>query len=143
MIRGKEVALSLLVVGTAAAAGYVFRSSARRRRLRGRSKASIGARIVEEVPHEATVVDISNDQLRDLPSARRAIDRAISNDAREEWEHVTLEREGAWMVVDALRRSLPYYENDDRRYNGVYVRYDDRIVVLDAIGWARIEEPVH
>ena len=58
-------------------------------------------------------------------------------------EIVTLERDGAWSVVDAVRDSLPYYDGDAGEYNGVYVRYGDRIVVLDAIGWARLEEPLY
>ena len=141
VIRGKDVAVSLLVVGTAAAAGYALQSG-RARDVSARSSADIGARIVEEIPQDATVVDASSDRLRTVPGARRAIDRAISNDAREEWEHVTLEHDGAWDIVEVVRRSLPYHDADDGAYNGVYVRYDDRIVVLDAIGWARVQEPL-
>jgi hypothetical protein len=140
-IRGKDVALSLLAVGTAAAAGYVLRAGATRSGT-VRSKADVGARIVDDVPSRATVVDVSCDRLREIPGARRAIDRAISNDAREEWEHVTLESDGAWNVVEHVRRSLPYHDGRDDEYNGVYVRYDDRVVLLDAIGWARVEEPI-
>ncbi|MFP9190288.1 hypothetical protein [Natronosalvus vescus] len=141
MIRGKDIAVSMLVVGTAAAAGYLIRSR-ERPTARARSKADVGARIVEEIPENVTVVDSSSRRLRALPGVGRAISRAIRNDAREEWEHVTLEREGSWEIVDALRRSLPYYESDGDGdgYNGVYVRHEGRIVVLDAIGWARIEE---
>ena len=144
MIRGKEMALSLLAVGTAAVAGYVLHSG-QRADCSSRSKADLGARIVghDEVPDTATVVDITSERLGKIPGARRAIDRAVRNDAREEWEHVTLEREGAWSVVDTVRGSLPYYDDDGRFYNGVYVRYNDRIVVLDAIGWAKLEEPLH
>ncbi|WP_265108968.1 hypothetical protein [Halosolutus halophilus] len=141
MIRGKEIGLSLLAVGTAAAAGYVLRAG-RSRSTAARSKADLGARIVEDVPSGATVVDATSDRLDRIPGARRAIDRAVRNDAREEWEHVTLERDGAWTVVDAVRRSLPYYDATGCEYNGVYVRYEDRIVVLDAIGWARLEDPL-
>lgn len=141
MIRGKDVAYSLLAVGTAAAAGYVLRAGSNRR-ANGRSAAEVGARIVEEVPQDVPIVDASCDRLREIPGAQRAIERAITNDAREEWEHITLERDGAWNVVDRLRRSLPYYDDGATDYNGVYVRYDDRIVVLDAIGWARVEEPL-
>ncbi|MFP8955142.1 hypothetical protein ACLI4Y_00300 [Natrialbaceae archaeon A-CW3] len=139
MIRGKDIAVSMLVVGTAAAAGYLLRSRGRSP-AGARSKADVGARIVEEIPENATVVDSSSRRLRALPGVGRAISRAIRNDAREEWEHVTLEREGSWEIVDALRRSLPYYESDGDGYNGVYVRHEGRIVVLDAIGWARVEE---
>ena len=144
MIRGKDMALSLLAVGTAAAAGYVLRSG-QRTDSPSRSKADLGARIVDhhEVPVDATVVDITSKRLSDIPGARRAIERAVRNDARDEWEHVTLEREGAWSVVDTVRGSLPYYDGSGAEYNGVYVRHDDRIVVLDAIGWARLEEPLH
>ncbi|MFC4542699.1 hypothetical protein ACFO5R_12280 [Halosolutus amylolyticus] len=142
MIRGKEIGLSLLAVGTAAAAGYVLRSG-RSRTSSARSKADLGARIVEDVPTGATVVDATSNQLDRIPGARRAIDRAVRNDAREEWEHVTLDRDGAWSVVDAVRSSLPYYDAAGCEYNGVYVRYEDRIVVLDAIGWARLEDPVY
>ncbi|MFP8890912.1 hypothetical protein ACLI4U_14275 [Natrialbaceae archaeon A-CW2] len=141
ILRGKNVALSLLAVGVAAVAGYLLRSRGGDRAT-GQPKADVGARIVEDIPAEATVIDASSERLRELPGVGRAIRRAIRYDAREEWEHVTLEREGAWDIVDALRRSLPYYENDDDAHNGVYVRYDDRVVVLDAIGWARMEEPV-
>ncbi|WP_049921829.1 hypothetical protein [Halopiger djelfimassiliensis] len=144
MLRGKDVALSLLAVGTAAAAGYVL-SANRSRDTDACSKADLGARVVgrADVPDDATVVAATSRQLDEIPGARRAIDRAVRNDAREEWEHVTLERDGAWSVVDAVRESLPYYDGSDDRYNGVYVRYRDRIVVLDAIGWARLEEPLY
>ncbi|SDK78876.1 hypothetical protein [Natronorubrum texcoconense] len=144
MIRGKELALSVLAVGTAAVAGYVLHAGQRTDRP-SRSKADLGARVIghEEVPRGATVVDISSQRLGDIPGARRAIDRAVRNDAREEWEHLTIDHEGAWSVVDAVRGSLPYHDGNGCEYNGVYVRYDDRIVVLDAIGWARLEEPLH
>ncbi|WP_226480596.1 hypothetical protein [Natrinema amylolyticum] len=144
MIRGKDMALSLLAVGTAAVAGYVLRSE-RSAAHTSRSKADLGARVVgpEDIPDEATVVDASAQRLGEIPGARRALDRAVRNGAREEWEHITLERDGAWSVVDRIRQTLPYYDaDDDSEYNGVYVQYNDRIVVLDAIGWARLEEPV-
>ena len=143
MIRGKEMALSLLAVGTAAVAGYVLHSG-QRTDSPSRSKADLGARIVDhhEVPEGATVVDSTSQRLGDIPGARRAIDRAVRNDARDEWEHVTLDRDGAWSVVDTVRGSLPYYDGNGGEYNGVYVHHDDRIVVLDAIGWARLEEPM-
>jgi len=143
MIRGKEMVFSLLAVGTAAVAGYVLRSE-RSRTSASRSKADLGARLVSpaDVPTDATVVDASARRLGEIPGARRALDRAVRNGAREEWEHITLERDGAWSVVDRIRESLPYYESDTDAYNGVYVRYNDRIVVLDAIGWARLEEPI-
>lgn len=144
MIRGKEMALSLLAVGTAAVAGYVLRSG-QRTESPSRSKADLGARVVdrEAVPDDATVVDVTSQRLGDIPGARRAIERAVRNDARDEWEHVTLDREGAWSVVDTVRGSLPYYDGSGGEYNGVYVHYRGRIVVLDAIGWARLEEPLH
>ena len=143
MIRGKEMVFSLLAVGTAAVAGYVLRSG-RSRTSASRSKADLGARLVSPaaVPTDATVVDASARRLGEIPGARRALDRAVRNGARDEWEHITLERDGAWSVVDRIRESLPYYESDTDAYNGVYVRYNDRIVVLDAIGWARLEEPI-
>ncbi len=143
MIRGKGMALSLLAVGTAAAAGYVLRSSRTRAR-DGQTRADVGARIVEEkeIPDDATVVDVSSRRLQDLPAAGEAIERAVRNDARDEWEHVTLERDDAWHVVDALRASLPYHDADGAEYNGVYVHCDGRVVVLDAFGWVRLEEPI-
>lgn len=143
MIRGKDMALSLLAVGTAAAAGYVLRSEQSAANT-SRSKADLGARVVgpEDVPDDATVVDASAQRLGEIPGARQALDRAVRNGAREEWEHVTLERDGAWSVVDRVRQTLPYYDADGNEYNGVYVQYNDRIVVLDAIGWAHIEEPL-
>ena len=143
MIRGRDVALPLLAVGTAVVAGYLLQTE-RARDVRARTKADVGARIVEtgEIPQDATVVDVSSRRLRELPGVRRALDRAVRYDARDEWEHVTLERSGAWEVVDSLRRSLPYYEAAGEGYNGVYVRYGDSVVVLDAIGWARVEEPL-
>ncbi|EMA32363.1 hypothetical protein C446_14664 [Halobiforma nitratireducens JCM 10879] len=140
------MALSLLVVGTAAVAGYVLRSRRSSDEDGGsRSKANLGARIVDRsnVPHGATIVDASSDRLADIPGARRAIGRAVRNDAREEWAHVTLDRDGAWSIVDAVRNSLPYYDGGETEYNGVYVRHGDRVVLLDAIGWARLEQPRH
>lgn len=141
-VRGRDVAVSLLVVGTAAAAGYVIQRG-RDPRKHGPSGAEVAARIVDpgEVPIGATVVDASSRRLRELPGAGRAIDRALAGDAREEWAGVEIDREGAWEVVDALQRSLPYHEADRGGYNGVYVACDDQVVVVDAIGWARIEEP--
>lgn len=143
MIRGKDMAISLLAVGTAAVAGYILRSERSRSRI-SRSKADLGARLVgpEDVPDDATVVDATAERLGEIPGARRALDRAVRNGARDEWEHIMLEQDGAWSVVDRVRESLPYYEDDGGAYNGVYVRYNDRIVVLDAIGWARLEEPI-
>lgn len=143
MIRGKDMALSLLAVGTAAVAGYVL-SSEQATAQTSRSKANLGARVVgpEDVPDDATVVDVSARRLGEIPGAREALDRAVRNGAREEWEHVTLDRDGAWSVVDRIRQTLPYYDADGDGYNGVYVRYNDRVLVLDAIGWARLEEPI-
>ncbi|SEW15226.1 hypothetical protein [Natrinema salifodinae] len=143
MIRGKDMALSLVAVGTAAVAGYVLRSE-RSDVGASRSKADLGARIIDpdEIPPDATVVDASANRLGEIPGARRALDRAVRNGAREEWEHVTIDRDGAWSVVDRIRESLPYYDADGRAYNGVYVRYNDQVVVLDAIGWARLEDPI-
>lgn len=141
MIRGKDVALTLLVVGSAAAVGYVL-STDRSKSSAGTPKACLGARIVDEVPDDASVVDISSRRLGEIPRARRTIDRAIRTDAREEWAHVTLAHDEAWTVVDEIRRSLPYHEANNTAYNGVYVYVDGTIVVLDAIGWARLEEPV-
>lgn len=140
-VRGRDVAVSLLVVGTAAAAGYVIQQGQGPRE-HGPSSAEVGARVVEpeEVPVGATVVDASSRRLRKVPGADRAIARAVEEDAREEWAHVEIDREGAWEVVDALQRSLPYHEAEDGEYNGVYVACEDRVVVVDAIGWARIEE---
>lgn len=141
MFRGKGMALPLLAVGTAAAAGYILRSE-RSRNCTARSKANLGARIVAEAPDGATVIDASTRRLAEIPGARTAVERAIHSNARDEWEHVTLERDGAWSIVDAVRDSLPYYDADRGEYNGVYVQYDDRVIVLDAIGWARLEEPI-
>ncbi|MCU4926151.1 hypothetical protein OB905_09175 [Halobacteria archaeon AArc-dxtr1] len=141
MIRGKDVAFSLLVVGTAAAAGYVLQSGRTADRT-ARSKADIGARIVDRVPANATVVDVSHEYFTRRPSLREAIERAVRTDAREQWANVTVERDGAWSVVDAIRTALPYHEGDGTEYNGVYVRCGDRVVVLNAIGWARVEEPL-
>lgn len=145
MLRRNDLALSVLVVGAAAAAGYALRSrSTRSRTDRDSRTADVGARIVDrtEVPTGAMVVDAASSRLAEIPGARRAIVRAVRNDAREEWEHVTLHRDGAWSVVDAVRDSPPYHDGDDDELNGVFVCYGDRIVVLDAIGWAQLERPV-
>lgn len=141
MLRGRDVALSLLTVGTAAAVGYLLRSD-RTRTDRGELKANVGARIVEDVPDGAVVVDVSSRELQSIPVVRDVIGRVLRADATEEWTHVTLETDDAWDVVDALRGSLPYYEGDGTAYNGIYVRCRDRIVVIDAIGWARLEKPI-
>ncbi|MFC3960143.1 hypothetical protein [Halovivax cerinus] len=141
MRRGRTLGLSALVVGAAAVVGYALRSG--RTRARGRVRASIGARIVEDVPTAATVVDSSSERLRDIPGARRAIERAVCADDPSQWTEVTFSDDGAWNVVDALRGAFPYYDGDDGEYNGVYVRRGDRVVVLDAIGWAHVETPTH
>lgn len=140
-VRGRDVAVSLLVVAGAAAAGYAVQRGQGRTE-HGPSSAEVGARVLDpgEVPIGATVVDASSRRLRELPGVGRAIDRAIADDAREEWASVGIDREGAWKVVDALQRALPYHEADRGGYNGVYVACDDRVVVVDAIGWARVEE---
>lgn len=139
-IRGKDVALSLLAVGTATAVGYMLRAG-QHRSSAATSNADVGARIVEDIPDGATVIDTSSDRLRDIPGVQTAIKRAIANDARDEWEHVTLEQTGAWRIVDHIRRRLPYHDSTAGDYNGVYVRHKDRVVVLDAIGWARVKQP--
>lgn len=143
MIRGKELALSVLAVGTAAVAGYVLHSG-QQTDCPSRSKANLGARIIarEDVPRGVTVVESTSQRLEEIPGARRVVERAIRADADEEWAHVTIEHEGAWSVVDAVRGSLPYYDGKHGEYNGVYIQYDGRFVVLDAFGWARLEEPL-
>ncbi|WP_394348633.1 hypothetical protein [Halovivax sp.] len=142
MRRGRKLGLSVLAVGAAALAGYVVRSE-RPTREPTRARASIGARIVEEVPPSATVVDVSSRRLGEIPGARRAIDRAVSADDRDRWTEVTFSDDDAWSVVDALRGSLPYHEADDEGYNGVYVKHGEDIVVIDAVGWARVEGVAH
>lgn len=139
-VRGRDVAVSLLVVGTAAAASYAIQRG-RDRTEYGPSSAEVGARLVDpdEVPIGATVVDASSRRLRELPGVGRAIERAVADD-EEEWVGVEIDSEGAWEVVGVLRRSLPYYEGESGEYNGVYVAFEDRVVVVDAIGWARVEE---
>ena len=141
MHRGKGMALSLLAVGTVAVAGYVLQTGESSNET-ARSKANLGARVVADVPDGATVVDVSTRELAEIPGVRTAVERAVRTDASDQWAHVTLERDGAWTVVDTIRSSLPYYDADRGEYNGVYVRCDDRVVVLDAIGWARLEEPL-
>jgi len=121
MIRGKDMAISLLAVGSAAVAGYVLRSE-RTGTCTSRSKADLGARLVgpADVPDDATVVDASARRLGEIPGAHRAqIEPSVT--ARDEWEHITLESDGAWSVVDRIRQSLPYYDADTGSYNGVYV----------------------
>ena len=139
MLRGKEIALSVLAVGTAVAAGIVLRTGFGSQS-NDRARASIGARVVEKVPSEATVVDVSSRRLRHISGARQVIERAVSEGANEEWAEVTLHEDGAWETVDMLRRSLPYHDAAGTGYNGVYVRCGSRIVLLDAVGWERIEE---
>ncbi len=136
-VRGLVV--PAFVVGSAAVAGYLL--SSRREEHPVGTRAEVGARIVEEVPPGATLVDVSSPALAELPAASRAIDRAIATDARERWVHVDLGKRG-WELVDRLRDSSPYHEDDGTGYNGIYVRSDDRVVVLDAIGWTRVVEPI-
>lgn len=144
LIRGKDVALSLLVVGTAAAVGYVLTAD-RTGDESGRSKADVGARIVDpaDVPVDVTILRASDDRIQQVPLLRQAIDRALRSGAHDEWAHIMVDCDGAWSVVDAIRTRFPYHESDGAGYNGVYVRCDDRIVVIDAIGWAKVEEPLH
>lgn len=136
--RRSRFVISLLSVAIAATVGYLIRSI-RKRSDSVTTKADVGARIVSEVPHDVTVIDVSSKRLRTLPGVLRAIDKAVRNDASERWAHVTLESERAWELADALRESLPYYETSGPEYNGVYVKCNDRIIVLDAIGWAKTE----
>nr|WP_247731166.1 hypothetical protein [Halovivax limisalsi] len=138
MRNGRAIGLSLLAVGTAAVAGYVLRSGRSRASI-ARVEASIGARTVEDVPSTATVVDVSSDRLRDIPGAKRAIERAVDASADDGWVEVTFADRDAWSVVDSLRGALPYYDGCAGEYNGVYVRADDRFVVVDAVGWAELE----
>ncbi len=140
MSTRNDLVLSAVVVGAAAAVGYLLRWHRGTNRA-AQTAANIGARIVghQEIPDGATVVNVTSRQLGEIPGAKRAITRAIRTNAREEWAHVTLKRDGAWAVVDALRGSLPYYDGDAGEYNGVYVQYGDHVIVLDAIGWARPE----
>lgn len=140
MRNGRTLGLSLLAVGAAAIAGYAVRFGRSRERL-SRAQASIGARIVEDVPATATVVDVSSRRLREIPGACRAVDRAIDAGSADQWVEVTFTDRDAWTIVDSLRGALPYHDGERGEYNGVYVQADDRIVVLDAVGWARIEEP--
>ena len=140
MGRGRTLGVSALVVGAAALVGFALRLGRRRRR--AHVQASIGARIVEEVPQAATVVDSTSRRLQEIPGATRAIERAVAGDDAS-WAEVTFTDESAWGVVDTLRETVPYYDGDDGEYNGVYVRWDDRVVVLDAVGWARLEEATY
>ncbi|ELZ11957.1 hypothetical protein C479_05912 [Halovivax asiaticus JCM 14624] len=141
MGRGRTLGLSALVVGAAALVGFALRVG--RRHSRAHVQASIGARIVEEVPQTATVVDSTSHRLQEIPGATRAIERAVASDDAASWAEVTFTDESAWSVVDTLRETVPYYDGDDGEYNGVYVRWGDRIVVLDAVGWARLEEAAY
>lgn len=141
MRRGRTLGLSALAVGAAALVGYVARTG-RSRRNTARARASVGARIVEDVPSAATVVDSSSRRLAEIPGALQAVDRAVGAD-EPGWVEVTFSDTGAWNVVDTLRGAFPYYDGDDGEYNGVYVRRGNRIVVVDAIGWARVEEAAH
>ncbi|AGB15173.1 hypothetical protein Halru_0540 [Halovivax ruber XH-70] len=141
MGRGRTLGLSALVVGAAALVGFALQVG--RRRQRAHVQASIGARIVEEVPQAATVVDSTSRRLQEIPGATHAIERAVASDDDASWAEVTFTDESAWSVVDTLRETVPYYDGDDGEYNGVYVRWGDRIVVLDAVGWARLEEAAY
>ncbi len=140
MRNGRMLGLSLLAVGAAAVAGYAIRKGGSRESI-ARAQASLGARIVEDVPSTATVVDVSSRRLEEIPGARRAVDRAVSAGSVDDWVEITFADEDAWSVVDSLRGALPYYNGTMGEYNGVYVRADDRIVVIDAVGWANVEEP--
>ena len=132
------MALSLLTLGAAVAVGYLFRSG--RDRNDRKPRADVGARIVSEIPAEAAVVDVSSRRLAKLPAVLEVVSRALEADDGG-WTHVHLEADDAWQVVDAVRDSEPYYRSDGTAYNGIYVRCDDRIVVVDAIGWARVPRP--
>lgn len=139
MRNGRALGLSLVAVGAAAVAGYVLRTGRSRPSI-ARVEASIGARMVEEVPATATVVDVSSTRLREIPGAKRAIERAVEAGA-DDWVEVTFADRDAWSVVDSLRGALPYYDGDAGEYNGVYVSAGERVVVVDAVGWAELEEP--
>lgn len=138
MIRGNRAALSLAVVGTAAAVGYALRR-ARSKEVTGRTSATIGARTVDAVPEAATVVGADEAVLNEIPGVRRAISRARETDDREEWGQITLDHEDAWTVVDRLREGVPYYQGVAQ--NGVYISDGETTFVVDAVGWARIERP--
>ena len=140
MRRGRKYGLSVFVVAGAAIVGYLL-SNDRGSRAATRARASVAARIVDDVPSTATVVDVSSRRLREIPGAQRAIDRAVSIEDSDRWTEVTFEDDDAWSIVDTLRNSLPYYDADGTGYNGVYVRHGDQVVVLDAVGWARTERP--
>ena len=140
MAADRHIGFALAVTALAALAGYVARRG-RRARDPASVEGRLGARIVDEVPHSATVVDASSKGLDEIPGARRAIDRAFNHGGTDRWVELSLAGDAAARVVDAIREATPYYEGRGGEYNGLYVRCEDRVVVLDAIGWARFDEP--
>jgi hypothetical protein len=109
---------------------------------RSSSEAHVRARVMDDLPADATVVPASSSVLSAFPVARATVRRAVERGARDEWVGATVEGEGAERVARALHRDLPHFEpsaTEDADEAGVYVRYDGRLVLLSAVGVALID----
>lgn len=131
-LRDASVVISVAALSTAA---YVL---SRRRRRRPPSDATVAlrAKVVEDAPDGATVVEADGDVFGRVPTARAAVRRAISD--RGEWSEVAVAGRDAWGILDALFEELPYYDAAGRTSeDGVYCRDGETVVVVDAVGLAR------
>lgn len=133
----KRLLLSAVAVGSAAVFGYI--GQRRRRPSAPKSETHVRATVVDEAPAGATVVDV--DDLDRVPVARSVVRRALRSGARDEWVTVAVESDAAGEIVDIVRHELPYYTADGPAPEGVYVRHDRALVVINAAGWVLLDPP--
>lgn len=131
----RDLVLSLLVVGATAALGLV-----RRRDRDGDATTSVAARVVDEPPADADVLDDGGRFLDRVPGIGTAVRRATENDVREDWAAVDVTGRDAMALVDMLQEDMPYHVAPaaDAHESGVYVEYGGSTVVVTAIGWERL-----
>jgi len=130
----RDLALSLLVVAATATLGLV-----RRRNRDDGATASVAARVVDEPPAGADVLDDGGRFLDRVPGVGTAVRRAAERDIREDWTAVDVTGRDAMALVDVVQEDLPYHDAPAAadHESGVYVDYDGATVVVTAVGWKR------
>ncbi|WP_121822925.1 hypothetical protein [Halostella salina] len=131
----RDLVLSLLVVGATAALGLL-----RRRDRDDGATTSVAARVVDEPPAGADVLDDGGRFLDRVPGVGTAVQRATEQDVRDDWAAVDVTGRDALALVDVLQEDLPYHTApaDGDHESGVYVEYGGSTVVVTAVGWERL-----